>query len=156
MSFKAGEGGALKLCKDCRHYRFTFWMRLSGSEPECERTRKDFVHPVSGRVDIYRSSCGYQRGRVPFLADPPDPKSICGREAIYFEHKNGPPKRNPPPLAHNQNPPPPVGAKKPPPPPPPRVVRGGHIPPKPVPPSPHWIWSITPVKPKPKRTRRKK
>jgi hypothetical protein len=87
MSFKAGEGGALKLCKDCRHYRFTFWMRVSGAEPECERTRKDFVHPVSGRIDVYRSSCGYQRGRVPFLGDPPDPKSICGKEARYFESK---------------------------------------------------------------------
>jgi hypothetical protein len=112
-------------------------MRVSGAEPECERTRRELVYPVSGKVTVYRSSCGYERGRVPLFGEPIDPnrKGICGRdEARYFEPKG---KVSPP------FPWPPA----------PRIVRDGEIPP--LPPAPTWACStLTPVKPKRARKKR--
>jgi hypothetical protein len=62
----------VKLCKDCRHYRLTFWQRIRGRKPLCDATK--VMSPVDGKV-AFISFCSSERIEG------------CGRDAKNFEHK---------------------------------------------------------------------
>jgi hypothetical protein len=64
----------VKLCKDCRHYRLTFWQRIRGRKPLCDLTK--VMSPVDGKVE-YISFCRSER------------MEGCGRDAKNFEPRHG-------------------------------------------------------------------
>jgi hypothetical protein len=117
----------VKLCKDCRHYRFTLWQRIFGYLPKCARAkREEIVNPVDGKVSVYVPSCKYERFAL----------GSCGSEGKHFEPKHGGKVHRPAEWPHNHNGPPPKSGRPPPPPcpPPGRRIREGEILPPPEPP----------------------